>query len=147
MTDKKWEDGEKVLLVRNTPYGTQCHVRYIHKVYKTGRFVLDPKGDQYRADGRRARYGGRFTVPPHVEKYSETRVMEIKRDQLVSKLKGCAIDQTRAFRGCRYGDAERLAEEFKTHRLKMYDLETTLNRVVAADTLAELESIEGEFAK
>lgn len=82
-----FEEGEKVLLLSgHTRYHNRSYdIRTIHKVYKTGRFVLIPGGQQYRQTG----------TPTGDYSYSHTCVVKYDPELIAT------IDAERALRAKR----------------------------------------------
>lgn len=90
MTEHKWKEGERVLIVRGRGL-TGVHsyrISRILKVHKTGRFVVDGIDGQIRTCGRLAgRREGYSPDTTRVEPYSLDRHMELARPAILGHIR------------------------------------------------------------
>lgn len=139
MVNHTWKSGEKVIRMRRTPGGdVLSSVQVIHKVYKSGRFVLEQGGIQYRPDGQRAGAAGLSTF---IEKYSDARVMELKKNSIAAKIRQKIMRIGLLFKPPKNCELHVLQSAIMAHRLKIYDLETFLSRAVMAEDLQDVAGI------
>lgn len=143
MTEHKWKEGERVLVVRSqvgapTTYRTDA----VEKVHKTGRFVLMGHDRQFRACGQPAgRPDGYTRVSIRVEPYSDARHVELARQSVMLGIRSKA---TAAIYNVRFPTSDKpadLLDEIDKRRARLEQLADAIraaNEATTPDALAEI---------
>ncbi len=84
MTDAKFKQGDRVLIIRGGTWGIcrSASIATVAKVYKTGNFVLDD-GDkrQWRQDGYPTNNDSSWARNPRLHPYTDALLAEIEAEQ------------------------------------------------------------------